>query len=257
MPLKRLVVAIWMVGLVACGAAAAAPLPRAELHGLICRRAAEPPARVVAITAVMRPMSGTVRMALRFELERRTDRTGSFHTLSGRQLGQWVSPANPTLGQNAADVWMLKQNVVNLPGPAFYRFRVWFRWTGTGGRVLNSAMRVSSSCYQPPPQPDLGVRSIAIKALGNGEDQYTAVIHNGGAAASGAFAVALERAGAAAQRQVSDPLGPGATKPEVFTAPACASGSNVTVVADPGGQLADANRDNNAMTVACSESSGT
>ncbi len=58
-------------------------------------------------------------------------------------------PANPTLGQNPADVWMLKQNVVNLAAPAAYRFRVWFRWTGGGGRVLARAMRVSPVCYSP------------------------------------------------------------------------------------------------------------
>src|SRR5947209_1879734 len=210
MSLKRLVSAVWLVGLVACGEASAAAPPRAELRGLSCRHASGQTGRAVSVTAVMRPVARTTRMALKFELDRRT--AGSwFRPVAGRQLGQWISPSNPTLGQNPADVWMLKQNVVNLGAPAAYRFRVWFRWTGAGGRPLGAVMRSSPTCYQPAARADLVVRSVSIKPLANGDDQYDAVIHNAGRVASGAFAVELVPPGAGSQSTVGQSLAPGAT----------------------------------------------
>jgi hypothetical protein len=150
------------VSVVLCGGAAAeAASPRAELRGLQCRRAADPAVRMVAVTAVMGPVGRTARMELKFDLERRAGPAGGFRPVVGRQLGQWLHPANSTLGQNPADVWILKQNVVNLSAPAWYRFRVWFRWMGAGARVLRRAVRTSPLCFEPETQPDLVVGSPA------------------------------------------------------------------------------------------------
>jgi hypothetical protein len=253
MPLKRVGIAMSVASLAFCGVAvAAAPPQRAELRSLQCRRSPEASGRTVSVTAVMRPVSGTVRMALKFSLERRTPGAGGgFHSVPSRQLGQWVSPANPSLGQNSADVWMLKQNVVNLSAPAAYRFRVWFRWTGANGRVLARGARVSPVCYQPDPRPNLSVRSIAVTSLANGQSRYEVSVHNAGNLASGVFAVQLDPPSGQSQSALSQSLGPGATERESFDGPACASGAQVTAVADPDGQVADRNRADNTLTVHC------
>jgi hypothetical protein len=255
MPLQRLVIVICLAGLVACGEASAAVPPRAELRGLSCRHTSGQTGRAVSVTAVMRPVARTTRMALKFELDRRTP--GSwFRPVAGRQFGQWISPSNATLGQNPADVWMLRQNVVNLAAPAAYRFRVWFRWTGAGGRVLGVAMRLSSVCHQSATRADVVVRSVTVKPLANGDEKYDAVIHNAGAAASGVFAVELDPPGSGSLSTVGQSLAPGATEHAVFDAPVCAPGSVVTVVADPGRQVADSNRANNTLTMGCPDASG-
>src|SRR5436305_852701 len=140
---------------VAPAPAASARPPRAELGNFVCQRAVDPPAREVAVTATMRPVSGTERMALKFMLERRTPRRHRFTVLHGRGLDSWEYPDPPTLGQLPNDVWNLIHKVVNLAGPASYRFRVLFRWTGTGGRVLSQAARLSPVCHQPELRADL------------------------------------------------------------------------------------------------------
>jgi hypothetical protein len=129
--------------------AAGADPPRAILNGFVCRTSATALNRAISITAVMRPVSGTERMALKFELQRRAAGTASFADVSGGDLGKWIYPADPpTLGTRPDDVWKLDKQVVNLAS-AVYRFRVTFRWIGAGGSVLGTAVRRSPRCDQP------------------------------------------------------------------------------------------------------------
>ena len=83
-----------------------------------------------------------------FQLQDRTSQSGSFTIVKGGDLGRWRrSPT--TLGQHANDVWRVQKSVANLPAPAFYRFRVTFRWKGASGHVLARMVRLGPSCYQP------------------------------------------------------------------------------------------------------------
>jgi len=130
-------------------AAGAAQSPRASLQDPVCRQAPIALDRAVAITAVMRPVIGTERMKLRFNLFEKPRSTRSYSPVSGGDLGKWISPSNPTLGQRPADQWNLRKQVVNLTGPAVYRFRVTFRWIGAQGRSLERQYRWSPPCDQP------------------------------------------------------------------------------------------------------------
>jgi hypothetical protein len=130
------------------GVAGAAEPPRAALEGFTCRQAPNALNRWVAVTAVMRPVAGTERMALKFRLLRRPASGGSWVDVGGGDLGKWKSPGDPTLGQQPADVWKKTKEVVNLPAPAVYRFRVSFRWTGAGGQVLSWTALLSRTCDQ-------------------------------------------------------------------------------------------------------------
>ncbi len=130
--------------------ALAAPPPRAALDQFVCQRAANVLNRAISIQAVMRPVSGTQRMGLKFQLLRKTHRARSFVDVSFGSLGKWVYPTDPpTLGQRPDDVWQYTRLVAKLPGPAVYRFRVSFRWTGTGGSVLQLTSLLSPKCAQP------------------------------------------------------------------------------------------------------------
>jgi hypothetical protein len=129
--------------------AEATQLPRASLQGMVCQRAANPLDRAVSVTAVMRPVSGTQGMELKFALQRRSAGTRSYVNVTGRDLGLWLHPSNPTLGQQPGDTWRLNKEVVNLSAPAFYRFLITFRWLGRSGHPLARVTRLSGTCYQP------------------------------------------------------------------------------------------------------------
>jgi hypothetical protein len=130
-------------------AASAIEPSRASLKDPVCRQAANALDRAVAITAVMRPVTGTERMQLEFNLLEKPRGQPSYSPVTGGDLGKWISPSNPTLGQRPADQWNLRKEVVNLPGPVVYRFRVAFRWIGAHGRSLGRRYRWSPPCDQP------------------------------------------------------------------------------------------------------------
>jgi hypothetical protein len=87
-------------------------------------------------------------MALKFQLLARPKGQSSFSLVKGGDLGKWVTPGDPTLGRHPGDVWRFTKPVVDLPAPAFYRFRVSFRWSRAKD-VIGLAVRQSSSCHQP------------------------------------------------------------------------------------------------------------
>lgn len=123
--------------------------PRVQLSGLVCHTAAQQSQRSISVRASMRPVVGTEKLEIRFELLSRPGPGIPFAQVSGAGLGTWTSPPNPTLGQRPGDVWLVSHSVSNLPAPAIYRYRVSFRWIGAGGRALATHSRVSANCDQP------------------------------------------------------------------------------------------------------------
>ncbi len=238
-------------------ASAAVPAPRAQLRGLLCQRHTghnlDPASRAVAIDAVMRPLAGTLKMTLRFQLLSRPKGAGSFRAVRGGDLGSWLSPHNPTLGSRRGDVWILNKQVVDLAAPAVYRFRVTFRWRGPHGRLLRTVTRLSPRCAQPELRPNLLVRRIDVQpAAKPGRSVYVATIANSGATAAGPFQVLFSPgSGLPAQTRQVAGLGPGASTKLRFTGPACPAGSSPTVTVDPAEQVDDFNRADNAMSVVC------
>jgi hypothetical protein len=114
----------------------------------ICRQAPDALDRAVAITAVIRPVTGTERMQLEFSLLEKPGHRRSFAPVRGGDLGKWISPANPTLGQRSADQWILRKQVVNLAGPAVYRFHVGFRWIDARGHSLGREYHWAPPCSE-------------------------------------------------------------------------------------------------------------
>jgi hypothetical protein len=234
--------------------AAAWQPPRARLRSLVCQRALDPASRAISITAVMRPLPGTAKMAMRFELLRRARRGARATSLSGRDLKTWITPTNPpTLGQLPGDVWVVQHPVVDLIAPDLYRFRVEFRWSAADGKVLGTIVRVSRACAQPELRPDIAVLAIRVFPLAAGIDRYGAVVRNDGATAAGPFTVALSIGGSVVATKPVAGLEPHAQIVVPFRAPACTAGEPIEASADPGPayQIDDPDRANNTLAASC------
>jgi len=237
------------VGSATASGAGARP-PRDQLRSFVCQKALDPPARAVSIQAVMRPLTGTAKMQMRFELLRQTKAAGAFRLVRGRLLGSWISPPNVTLGQRPDDVWIVNHPVVELVAPATYRFRVSFRWIGSQGQQLGSVVRSSPNCWQPELRADLLVRSLSVTSLGAGRATYTALIANRGQTATGP--VEVDFAGAGGQQAASIPaVGARSTRRHSFVAPACTAGTDLTVTVDPAHTIDEYDLANNVLTVPC------
>jgi hypothetical protein len=225
--------------------------PRDQLRSFVCQKAQDPPARAISIQAVMRPVNGTAKMQVRVDLMRRSEAGAPFRLVRGRLLGSWISPADPSLGQRPGDVWIVNHPVVDLPAPATYRFRVSFRWTGSSGQPLSTAVQSSPDCYQPELRADLLVRSLTVTPLPSGSDAYLADIGNRGLTAAHPVEVDLAGVSTGAQAATLATVGPRSTARQRFVGPPCTPGSVLTVTVDPSHTIDEYDFANNTLTMAC------
>jgi hypothetical protein len=254
----RAVVAAGLVATVvgsATASGASAPAPHDQLRSFVCQKALDPPTRAVSIQAVMRPVTGTAKMEMRFDLMRKAKPEAPFKIVRGHFLGSWLTPDTPTLGQRPGDVWVVNHPVVGLPAPATYRFRVSFRWLGSSGQQLSSDAQSSPTCYQPELRADLLARSLTVTPLASGNSAYVAVIANRGLTAAGPVEVDLAGAGSATQAQTIASIGPKSSVRERFVAPACTPGASLAVTVDPSHTIDEYDFTNNVLTMACPASS--
>ena len=250
-----------VAGVVAVAAAAALPAvsasaaspPRSQLSAFSCAHAQDPGARAVGITATMRPLTGTRKMAIRFELLQRAPGL-PVQEVTGGDLDTWRNPTNPTLGQLPGDVWRLQKSVYNLDVPFNYQFRVSFRWTGAHNKTLGTATRSTHTCRQRELRPDLTVRSIMVAAVAGHpkKNLYTAVIANQGLTGAGPFQVLFAPGDTSAP--ITDTvtyLAAGKTRTLSFTGPLCDATNPPTVSADSASQINDFDRSNNVLAATC------
>jgi hypothetical protein len=219
----------------------------------------DPATRAVSVQAVMRPVAQTSKMQMKFDLLRQKPGR-SFVILRGKNLGSWITPQDSELGQNPNDVWVVNHPVVNLSGPATYKFRVTFRWLGSTGQVLSTAVQSSPACYQPELRPDLVVRSLTAKPIASGasagQDAYTATIANQGLSAAGTFVTEFINGNGASQTASVSTLGSHSSVRQRFVAPPCAAGTTLTVIVDPAHTVDEYNLENNTLTMQCPTPAG-
>jgi len=243
----------------ACAAPAAAtssPTPAtAQLKSFVCQKAVDPPARAISIQAVMRPVTGTSKMQMKFELMRETKAHPRFAVVHAKGLGSWLTPDNPTLGQRAGDVWIVNHPVVDLAAPATYKFRVTFRWIGAQGQTLSTTVQSSSACYQPELRADLFVKSLTANPItsgaGSGQWAYVATIANRGLSGAAPVEVDFADGSSAPIAATVASVGPKSTARQRFVAPACAPGAMLTVTVDPKQTNDEYNYSNNLLTMPC------
>jgi hypothetical protein len=239
-------------GLPAAGSpATGASAGKATLQGFQCITALDPSARAMTVSSVMRPLAHTVRMAVRFDLLESPKRGGPITTVRYGDLGKWKSIADQPRGQRPITKWIVNKQVRDL-ATAYYHFRVSFRWTGSHGKVLGSAVRASDVCFQPERRPDLQVKAIAVKPRPKHPrtDLYVALIANNGATASGPFAVQFVDGTYEKTKPVAS-LGPRAKTRVSFIGPVCDASAPPSITADSTDQVDDFNRANNTLTATC------
>jgi hypothetical protein len=252
-PLLTGLAAVIAIAATPVGSASAGTPARSQLSAFSCTHALDPGARAVGVTATMRPLTGTRRMAIRFELLQRSPGL-PVQEVTGGDLSVWRTPANPTLGQLPGDVWRLQKSVYNLDVPFAYQFRVSFRWTGLHGKVLGTATRFTRTCHQRELRPDLTVRSIAVAAVAGhpNKNLYTAVIANQGLTGAGPFQVLFAPGDTSAPTTDTVTfLDAGKTRTLSFVGPSCDAANPPTVSADAASQVDDFNRSNNVLAATC------
>jgi hypothetical protein len=231
--------------------------PRAQLLDISCVKALDPIARNFSVTAAMRPLGPTKRLAMNVRLMERPGSTHTWMTVVAPGLGQWVSPTDPpTLGQRRRDVWYVRHPVADLAAPAAYRFVVVFHWIGAGGKLLAQQTLTSTVCQQPELRPDLTVDQVVVTPAANRNRQvYTTTISNIGATAATQFLVELSDAGTSLEKTVRY-LGPHSSRTLTFTAPACDASQPPTVTVDPDNQVDVYSRSQAVAVVSCPAPSG-
>jgi hypothetical protein len=247
------------IGLCACAGAAASAVsapPTASLRAFVCTPSLDVRQRLVSVDAVMRPIAGTAKLTMRFELLMKPKGSREASEVGGGDLGSWISPTPPTLGERPGDVWIVHHPVGSLTVPAVYWFRVSFRWIGADGTVLSTVVRTGPKCDQPDLRPDLEVASIAVQPNVNrsGLESYMALIRNiGRSVATGPFEVVFAPGGGQRQTiRTINRLGPHQSRFVNFTGPPCSSlPAPPRITVDPTGVVNDLNRANNTLTAMC------
>jgi len=105
--------------------------------------------RSATFAGEMTALAGTVRMAMRIEVQERAPGEALYHAVSAPGLGVWRE------SDAKVKIYKYLKQVTNLSSPASYRAVVRFRWLGARGHVIRRAERVTSRCVQPaaPPPP--------------------------------------------------------------------------------------------------------
>ena len=226
-----------------------------QLRSFVCQKALDPPARAVSVQAVMRPVTGTSKMQMKFQLMRQTKPHTRFVAVRGRGLGSWISPTDPTLGQQTGDVWILNHPVVNLSAPATYRFKVAFKWIGSEGQTLDTDTQTSPSCYQPELRADLLVRSLSVTPITSGaaagQWAYTAEVANRGLTGAGPIQVQFANGDSAPVSATVAWVGAKSSTRQRFVSAPCSAGSTLTVTVDPNQSIDEYDYANNALTIPC------
>lgn len=241
--MKRLVPVLLALGLaLPATAAAAVPSTSTKLSG--CHSSLQLLQRRFDLSAHMRAVRGTKRMAIRFDLfEHRTGQVG-YSVVQAPSFGVW-------LASKSAAPFNYIRRINGLDAPATYRVTVGYRWYGAHGKVLHTLHRVTRTCHQYDLRPDLRVRRIVVEHGKRGHDRYTVVVRNVGATAAHAFVLRLSFPGGAVKLWDVTGLAAGATVGRTLTAaPACTKGAPTATV-DSGANVDEANEQNNALVATC------
>jgi CARDB len=243
-----------LVAVIVLAAAPAAAQPTADpyLRSFVCKPSLDPSQRTVSVTAVMPTMSGTQKLEMRFQLE--SFAAGQATAIHGGDLGHWITPHPLTLGQQPADVWIVRHPVTGLTVPAVYHFKVTFRWIGAAGQILGTATRIGPNCRQPDLRPDLLVQSITVQPTPSvaNTDDYFAVIGNSGLTPATDVEVLFRPGGTAAPQSVTVArLRPHSTHTVEFTGPLCTAARPPTITVDPNDLIDVSSRASSSMTATC------
>lgn len=227
---------------VAAAATPAAPTLGVRVTG--CEAGLNPEQRAAEFTGSMPAVAGSSVLAMRFELQRRTE--GAWKPESPPGFTRWERSAPDAAG------FVYEKRVERLAAGSAYRVRVRFRWSAPDGTVLRRAARVSGACRPADLRPDLSIDGLTADPLPGGRARYVVQVRNGGlTAALGLLRVGLTVDGVARVAQTLSGLRADAVGSVAFEGPACRPGGSVLVRVDPQDELGEADEADNTLELSC------
>jgi hypothetical protein len=203
-------------------------------------------ARVAAFTASMPALARTARMWIRFDLLQRMPGEARFATVALPAWGRWERSQVGRAG------FIYTKRVRALRAPGAYRARVRFRWYDARGGVQRRAQRVTKTCRQPDPRPDLRAGALAVApGLGPSSATYLLTVRNAGRGAARPFDVVLSAGGMPQPPVHVDGLAAGATRVVDVPGPLCDVGSTLRFVLDAGAAVAESDEADDVVDRAC------
>jgi CARDB len=233
--------------MVLAAAAVALAAAHAPAHARLtsCVKTTDPSARVAVFEGSMHAWRHSVRLQLRFRLQSRTPQDAAWRTVRAPGFGRWQS------SERGVRRFVYDKRVEGLAAPASYRVVVRFRWRDAHGRIVGRAQRISRTCHEPDPRPNLVVRKLLVYRLGPARARYVAVVANTGRTAADAFAVRFDRAAVSLGQAFGAPLAPGQTVRVHLDAAACRAGDVLDAVVDPDGLIDEHNEADNRRQLSC------
>jgi hypothetical protein len=211
-----------------------------------CHRGPDPTDRYAVFVGQMPALKGTQRMWMRFDLYERARGTGPWlHAVDAPKFDVWEKSKAGKPG------FIYTKRVDQLQAPAAYRAVVRFRWYDANGKLQRRARRVSTTCSQPDPRPDLTVGRVTATDAGGGKLRYVVHVRNDGRSDAGAFETVLTVNGAGQPAISVAGLAVGSTARVVVVAPRCVAGSNVQVALDPADVVDEIRERNNTVSRPC------
>jgi hypothetical protein len=234
-----------MVLAAAAAVAFAAHAAPAHARLMSCVKSTDPTARVAVFEGSMRAWRHSRRLQLRFRLQSRTPEDPVWRTVHADGFGRWQS------SEAGVRRFVYDKRVEGLAAPASYRVVVRFRWRNAHGRIVGRAQRISRTCHEPDPRPNLVVRNLLAYRLGPARARYVAVVANTGRTAADAFAVRFDRAALQLGEAFGAPLAPGRTVRVHLDAPACKAGDALDAIVDPDGLIDEHSETDNRRQITC------
>jgi hypothetical protein len=188
-------------------------------------------------------------MSVNFRLFERTATTHRYVEVDAPGFGVWQ------VSNRGIAVFTANENVIDLPAPAAFRAVVHYRWMDRRHRLIRTDVLVSPACVLPLLEPDLSILKITrVAGATRGTTLYGVVVHNGGLAATGPFAVALSVGQAVLADQTVTALAPSASQVVQFSGPRCIAGTTLTAQVDPAGSILEPANPDRKLTLTCSAS---
>jgi hypothetical protein len=232
--------------LAAAPAAHAKQRPPLQARLMSCTTGATGSARTAAFAASMPAGRGTRRMWIRFDLLQRVPGDAEYAPASLPAWGRWERSQPGRAG------FIYTKRVRGLRAPGAYRARVRFRWYDARGRIQRRAERVTRTCRQPDPRPDLRAGALTVApGLGPASVTYLLAVRNAGRGAAAPFDVVLSAGGMPQPPVRVAGLGAGESRVVSLPGPQCGVGATLRFVLDAGGAVAESDEADDVVDRAC------
>jgi hypothetical protein len=202
-------------------------------------------ARYAIFAAQMTAVPGTITMSVDFQLQERAA-DGHFAAVPAAPgFGVWVT------SRRGVGIFNYSHEVTQLPAPGTFRVNIHARWLGRHRRVIHTGELLSPVCIEPLAAADLAIGPISHQPAGGGQVAWSVEVDNDGTIAAGAFQVTLAVGATSLSPASVSGLAPGASLDVQFTGPRCASGAQLTAVADPSGAITEPADARRTKTLTC------